>query len=196
MAGWGWAVWQFAPGWLEAVTSPREESPPQEPPGPVSGTLRLIAESPLPPTLLTVTVDGQPFLHLEKSGVDLDLDHPWVYPPEGMTAELRAEWKDYLPGPRAVRVRAFFDGVLISDVIAWGRDEALQKTWRLPGAEEILATETTITPGEQATPRPGESDPAVRPLAEPAAAPEDEVHSGAPDEPGSSADQIFALPPS
>ena len=160
LIGWGWAMWQFIPRWVSS-SAEVPEVPAQELPGPITGTLRLIAESPLPPTLLVVTIDEHPFLQLEKTGVDLDAQQSWRYPPEGLRAHLRAEWADYLPGPRAVRVRAYFDGVLISDQIAWGRDEALDRTWHLPGAAELIDAAEALSPPERPEPDPGQSNPAL-----------------------------------
>ena len=169
--GWGWAVWQFVPQWLERAEQAEREAvsevdlaePVQEPPGPIEGRLRLIAESPLPPTALVIRVGEELFMESDKSGADIDVERAWVYPPEGLRVALRAEWADYLPGPRAVRVRAFFDGVLMSDSITWGRDLFLEKDWHLPGAEELLTTAMAQPPQEYPTPQPGQSDPAQRP---------------------------------
>jgi hypothetical protein len=188
-----------------------EATPPQEPPGPITGNLRLIAESPLPPTALVITVEGQEFLQLGRSGTgaDIDVEQAWVYPPGGLKVELRAEWLDYLPGPRAVRVRALFDGVLISDSSAWGRDKSLEKTWHLPGAEEILRATTAETPEEFSTPGPGESDPARRPPNEatpdggertaprnPAGRMDGEGSSAnSPGNPPDNGEEIFSVPP-
>lgn len=106
----------------------------------VVGRLGWALEAPLPPSGVRVRVvvpDGGVVAAWEAPGLGEAVEEEVEIPPGGAELIFEGVWEDFLPGPRAVRVGIFWDGVKAGEFEAWGRDERLEAQWKLPGAVRL-----------------------------------------------------------
>jgi hypothetical protein len=120
------------------ATPPSEEIVLELPPPvfePIEGILRMEIEAPAPPTEITVTSAGELVFIAREPGPVFEVEQDFIYPVEGFDLVVRATWEDHLPGPRAVRLQAFFDGTKLGQFILWGEGEEVREVWEFPSME-------------------------------------------------------------
>jgi hypothetical protein len=104
----------------------------EQPLEPIHGWLEIQAESPVPPSQIEIFREGAILVRMDSPGFVSKHGGDFSFPPTGATLGVYARWDDHLPGPRAVRFSAIFEGTEISSFVLWGNDDEESGNWRLP----------------------------------------------------------------
>lgn len=115
-----------------AAASPRPSSLPPPPPPPVTGTLKVEIEAPIAPTSFRISSPSGIVFEKREPGLAFSLQSKFTCPPSGCDLQVHARWTDYLNGPRAIRVKFFFDDEEIGEPVFWGENDSLDGSWNLP----------------------------------------------------------------
>jgi hypothetical protein len=124
----------------------------QMPRDPINGWLQIGAESPVPPTKIEIFREGALLAQMDNPGIESAQGGDFLFPPEGLSLGIYARWEDFLPGPRAVRFTASFEGTEISSFVLWGEDEEASGVWQLPSIELAAEPEEAGEPEETTSP--------------------------------------------
>lgn len=119
---------------------------------PIMGWLQIEAESPVPPTGIEIFREGTLLVEMQSPGFDSAHGGEFVFPVDGVSLGVYAKWEDYLPGPRAVRFKATFEGTEISSYVLWGNGDEASGVWKLP-AIELADTTNNAPPADDAAPQ-------------------------------------------
>ncbi len=119
-----------------AAPSPRSSSLPPPPPPPVTGTLKVEIEAPIAPTSFRISSPSGIVFEKREPGLAFSLQSKFTCPPSGCDLQIHARWADYLNGPRALRVKFFFDGEEIGEPVFWGENDSLDGSWNLPPQQQ------------------------------------------------------------
>jgi len=124
----GWGLYYLTLPKQPPVVAPQERPPPEE------GVLLLEVISPLAPSHLAITEAGTMIFELEYPGPELHLEFSMVYPEFGSDWVVSAQWEDHLVGPKALLLRAHWNGNPLTEASYWGKEEIVD-VWSLPARE-------------------------------------------------------------
>jgi hypothetical protein len=132
--------------WKKERAAGAEIAAPTPAPTPIPGWLTIRTESPIPPTKIEIFRQGSLLASFDSPGFESSQGGEFTFPVEGLDLGIYARWENFLPGPRAVRLEAVFEGTEVGTYTLWGANDEASGTWRLPSIEVVSEPEEPSKP--------------------------------------------------